>query len=219
MMVSMSIRGLVVMILSFSISAIHGEGDGLTEALVFLSAIFPQTAINYIATVARSQSPNFFEGGNAFPEVKEIDLARQAALREHNIANVGELATADLPEVLEAVGMDPLLLIRAADRALLVYVLGVGPADQLASIPLYTATDLVLFVRGSSCFWPRWQAQGESPPPIVAQLDISADEQQTRLQIVLDTLQVKNLTTQLAMLDTNQNFLFILDQRVRYGLL
>ena len=54
-----------------------------------------------------------------FKELEEIDLLKESLLAEQGMNNVYDLASADLEEIVVSVGINPRLLIRASDRALL----------------------------------------------------------------------------------------------------
>lgn len=186
---SLITRGVSVLLLALMLTGVT-DGDDLSRALIFIAGVFPKTALEGIARIAKVTVERINNDEVAgFEVLPELNLSKQVALRDLGINDVYDLARADLRELVVAVGMSPSVLLRAADRALLIHAFGVEGAQKLAALPAYTATELVLFVRGG-------------------------DE---RKALLSEALGVRDASLQLGSLEEDPNVRFLLEKRERYG--
>ncbi len=209
-------RLVTVIVLGLVLSGIT-EGEGLTRAIVFIAAVFPETGLRYIAKVAQASSSSLsLDASSGFRSLPEIDSNKQAALAEVGVSSGADLASARLRHLIETVGIHPRLLIRACDRSMLFYVIGVERAEKLAAISVYTASDLVLFARGRAAYLERWERAGRKPPHDFADA-LDAEQQQARLAAVNHALEVDDASLLVAQLASSANVRFAMDIKVTYG--
>jgi len=209
-------RAVFVMILGLVLAGIT-EGEGLTRALVFTAAIFPETGMQYLArltqTAAGQLHPDLAAGFRALPE---IDIYKQAALAELGVSSVHDLAGTDWRVLVSAVGINPLVLLRAADRALLLHSAGVEQAGKLTALSVFTASDLVLYARGDEVYAERLRtAQLAVRFPLVGTL--TQAEKSERLDAIAHALGVQDASLLVEQLTTVRNVRFIIDSKVIYG--
>lgn len=208
------IRGITVVLLSWVLASL-GEEGGLSRALVFAVGIFPQTGLQAIAKMTKTTVDRVAdEAGAGFRTIPEIDFWKETTLQELGIHDFNDLARADVREVLMSLGMNPAVLIRAVDRAVLIHALGAEAADKLAAIPVFTASELVLYTQGRDAYAPRW---GETPPPYDLGGSLSKAERDQREKTVEQALGALDVCLQLDQLRIDRNVLFIIDNRVGYG--
>lgn len=208
-------RGMIVLILSLVMSGIFGWND-LSRGLVFVAGVFPQTGLKAIAkiTKARILERLMGESSTEFQAFPELDIWKQASLGEVGISSPHDLARADLRSLVELVGLNPYVLLRAGDRAMLLHVFGPDRSEKLARIPIYTASDLVLYVRGPGAFAERW-AEKTQPYKIAA--DLTEAEAVQRKKLVEDVLDVEDISLQIAQLERDSNVIFLIDTKLTYG--
>lgn len=210
-------RGLVVLVLALVLSGLDLENN-FARALVFVVGVFPQVGIQYLQKLIQVGTQKLEQDNKKdFAELPEIGVFRQAALREYGIQNLHELAVCDLRVLIERVGLNPELLLRAADRALLIHALGRASLQKLRQIPVITASGLVLYTFGEEAYSNRWKGSGNEPRFPVSTLE--ASEQKDRLDKLQTALGVKDLAPSLALLKNAENVRFIVDNRITYGLL
>jgi hypothetical protein len=106
------------------------------------------------------------------------------------------------------------LLLRAADRSVLVNTFGSGQSKALSAIPLHTASELVLYALGSDSYAERWRDQ-EICYPFVDKLDQA--EKTRRTELICKALGVQDISMQLSHLAADPNVRFIIDNKVFYG--
>ncbi len=70
------------------------------------------------------------EGTSGFKTIPEIDFWKETTLQEIGVNDFNDLAKADLRELVVTLGMNPAVLVRAADRAVLVHLLGAAAAES-----------------------------------------------------------------------------------------
>ncbi len=214
MFVSLFNRGVTVLILSLVLSGVT-EGESISRALIFAGGVFPQTGLQAIAKMTQTRVDQLTgDAGAGFRGLPEIDVWKQTSLRELGILDVHDLARADLSHLVESVGINPHLLLRAADRALLLHVFGSERATSLSGVPLYTASEVVLYVRGADAYAERWR--GKSPRyQIVGEL--VEEEAEAREALVEKTLGTEDVSLQIAQLEVDQNVMFLIDNKLMYG--
>ncbi len=213
-------RGLVVALLGLVLSSI-GDGGDAARALVFVVGIFPQRGIEWLSAKAAvaAASPWSTAGFEALPS---LDEAKQASLREVGIDGVADLARCDLERVVVDVGIDPGVLCRAVDRALLIDTFGVEAVAKLDQLPVRTASELVLFVdiapdaldqlRGAL------DARDRAPQKLdVGRLARRADaERQALAALVAAKLGAAAIDGLLAALERDANVRYLLHQQVAF---
>jgi hypothetical protein len=218
LLVSLFNRGATVGILSLALAAI-APSDGFSRALIFVVGIFPQVGLQWIARTTQSRADALLpDRTTQFAGVPEIDLVKGTSLAEVGITNLHDLATADLAELMEEVGIDPRLLLGAVDRAILVHALGIERASRLAAVPLATASALLLYVRGREAFAERWRRAGLDPALAPAALGRrSAAEAARRKKVVEAALEAEDVTPLVDQLAADPNVAFIVDNEIWYG--
>lgn len=207
------IRGITVMLLSWVLATL-GEEGGLSRILVFAAGVFPQTGLQAIAKVTQTTVDRLSaEGTSGFKTIPEIDFWKETTLQEIGINDFNDLAKADLRELLVALGMNPAVLARAADRAVLVQALGAEAADKLAAVPLYTASEVVLYTRGADAW------AGVPPEKIRYKLvgALTEDQKQEREKTVEKVLGAEDVCLQLDQLATEGNVRYVIESRLAYG--
>ncbi len=208
-------RGITVVILSLVLTAMQFD-SAVLNALIFIAGVFPQTGIQAIAKVAQRGAEQAAAlnptGLSALPQ---IDSFGESSLRSLGIFNVADLASADLDELLKLSPIQPPVLLKAVDRALLLDTFDTLH-EKLAEIPVYNASELVLYVEGRDAYMDRWNAFNRQPPRHLApQLDDA--EKQSRLNKVNAALEVVAISTQVDKLKQNYNLQFIIDNALCYA--
>jgi hypothetical protein len=215
-------RGLVVGLLGLVLSAVADGSDG-ARALVFIVGVFPQRGIEWLSKKAAITPEGLPGTTSSFDALPSIDDDKATVLREVGINGVHDLARCDLSRLLEDVGIDPNLLARAADRALLVDTFGLEAAKKLEAVPIYTATELVLFCSVPPEALDRKRSglkASEKRPQQLHPRDLdrhSAEEVTRRKGVVAEKLGAVDISVQLAALEDDDNVQFILHQRMAYA--
>ena len=207
------IRGITVVLLSWVLATL-GEEGGLSRVLVFAAGVFPQAGLQAIAKMTQTTVDRLSaEGTSGFKTIPEIDFWKETTLQEIGINDFNDLAKADLRELLVALGMNPAVLARAADRAVLVQALGAEAADKLAAVPLYTASEVVLYTRGADAW------TGVPPEKIRYKLvgALTEDQKQEREKTVEKVLGAEDICLQLDQLATEGNVRYVIESRLAYG--
>jgi hypothetical protein len=143
-LLSLLVRGLVVILLSLALS-----GADLNEiaarTFVFIAGVFPVRALEAIANRAKmAVDPGFSDDSTpSFAVMPSLDSVKVFALRAAGIESSYDLAATDIAEVAERVRIDPRLLGRAVDRALLIDAMGLSLTDRLSMFGITSATELV----------------------------------------------------------------------------
>jgi hypothetical protein len=177
-------RGLAVLILSLILSGIF-QGTSV-NAVVFIAGFFPEEGFHYLQKIAQgvtgkltSEEPEV-QGFRALPE---LDVSKQAALAEVGVTSSHDLAHIPWHHVLRKTGIDPMLLLHAADRALLIDLLGGQAAEKLLGLPLRTASGLSKY--------------------------LAHDAHGDRAALVRQVLDVKDVAPLVALLEGNPNIRFV----------
>ncbi|MES1241886.1 MAG: hypothetical protein ABUT39_09735 [Acidobacteriota bacterium] len=213
--VPLFLRGVTVVLLGWVLASIGDEG-GLSRALVFAVGIFPQAGLQAVAKMTQTTVDRLSnEGGSAFKTIPEIDFWKETTFLETGINDFNDLAKANLDELLVDLGMNPAVLLRAVDRAVLIHVLGAEAAAKLATIPLFTASDVVFYTRGRDAWAGRWTEAGAEPRfPRGEALD--AGQRETRERTVEEALGAKDICLQLDHLGHDRNVQTVIDNLVSY---
>jgi hypothetical protein len=214
MVLSLLNRGIIVIILSLVLSGIT-EGDNITRALIFIAGVFPSTGLQAIAKMSKTTVDRLTEDpSTGFQGLPEIDVWKQRSLGELGISSVHDLAGTDLRFVLECTGINPHVLMRAADRALLLDTFGTQGVKALAKVPIYTASELVLYARGEDAYAERWK--GKTPRYHIA-TKLSTDQTSERKKQVEEALDVKDISFQVTQFESDPKVIFQIDNKLMYG--
>lgn len=187
LMLNLFTRGVTVMILSVFLQGMLPE-ETFTRAFAFVVGVFPQTGLRALGKITQTGVERLSaDEQSGFRDLPEIDLWKESTLGELGVLSMNDLARANWAELLLEVGINPYLLLRAADKALLLDTFGRERADKLAAIPLYTATELVEYLQPAD--------------PV---------ERTRRFELVQAALEVADLSYQLERLRQNRNVEFLL---------
>lgn len=137
------VRGLVVVLLSLVLSSSPLEGPA--RLFVFVAGVFPLRALEAIAKrVNITIDPDFpSDGPGSFDGIPNLDPAKVFALRAAGIQSTYDLAAMPLKEIIRRVRIDPRVLGRAVDRAILIDAIGLKLTEKLEPFAITSATELV----------------------------------------------------------------------------
>lgn len=136
------VRGLVVVLLSLVLSSSPLEGPA--RLFVFMAGVFPLRALEAIAKrVNITIDPELSSDGPGFDGIPNLDPAKVFALRAAGIQSTYDLAAMPLKEIIRRVRIDPRVLGRAVDRAILIDAIGLDLQKELAPYGITSATELV----------------------------------------------------------------------------
>jgi uncharacterized protein YhhL (DUF1145 family) len=138
------IRGLVMILLSFALSS-SPINDEASRLFVFIAGVFPLRALEAIAKRANiTIDPDFpSDGPGSFDGIPSLDPAKVFALRAAGIQSTYDLAAMPIEEIVGRVRIDPRLLGRAVDRAILIDTIGPKLVCELEAFAITSATELV----------------------------------------------------------------------------
>ncbi len=208
-------RGMTVVILSLVLTAMKFD-SAVLNALIFVAGVFPQTGLQAIVKLAQrgaEQAAALNPAG--LSKIPQIDSFGESALRTLGIFNLTDLAKTDLEELLKRSAMQPAVLLKVVDRALLLDALG-DLADKLATIPIHTASELLLYLEGRDAYVDRWTSYGVHPPRhIAAQLD--ANDKLQRLEKVNAAMEVTDVSIHVDRMKMTHNLQFIIDNALCYS--
>jgi uncharacterized protein YhhL (DUF1145 family) len=138
------VRGLIVILLSFALSS-SPINDEAARMFVFIAGVFPLRALEAIAKRANiTIDPDFPSNGpGSFDGIPSLDPAKVFALRAAGIQSSYDLAAMPIEEIVGRVRIDPRLLGRAVDRAILIDAVGAKLTAALDPFALTSATELV----------------------------------------------------------------------------
>jgi hypothetical protein len=138
------VRGLVVVLLSFALSSSPVDGT-ISRLFVFIAGVFPVRALEAIGKRVNVTVDPDFETDNtrSFDGLPSLDPAKVFALRAAGIQSTYDLAAIPIETIAARVRIDPRLLGRAVDRAILIEAVGLELANKLAIFAINTATELV----------------------------------------------------------------------------
>jgi hypothetical protein len=143
-LLALLVRGLVVILLSFALSSSE-INEFASRTFVFIAGVFPIRALEAIAKrVNLTIDPDFSgDRDSSFAGLPGLDPVKVSALRAAGIQSTYDLAAMNIQDVAERVRIDPTLLGRAVDRAILIDALGLKLAEQLSDYGIGSATELV----------------------------------------------------------------------------
>jgi len=133
-----------VILLSFALSS-SPINDTASRLFVFIAGVFPVRALEAIAKRANVAIDPEFESDStkSFDGLPSLDPAKVFALRAAGIQSSYDLAAMPLEDIAARVRIDPRLLGRAVDRALLIEAIGLTLAAKLEPFAITSATELV----------------------------------------------------------------------------
>jgi uncharacterized protein YhhL (DUF1145 family) len=138
------LRGIVVVLLCFALSA-SPINETATRLFVFIAGVFPVRALEAIAKKLNvAIDPDFSsDGPGDFDGLPSLGPAKVFALRAAGIESSYDLAATPIEDIARRVRIDPRLLGRAVDRALLIDAVGIKFVCDLAPFAITSATELV----------------------------------------------------------------------------
>ncbi|HEX4421857.1 MAG TPA: hypothetical protein VH165_28290 [Kofleriaceae bacterium] len=140
---SLLVRGLVVILLCFALSS-SPMNETVSRIFVFLAGVFPLRALEALAKKANiAIDPDFDGAVSSFDGLPSLDPSKVFALRSAGIQSTYDLAATPIEEIAERVRIDPRLLGRAVDRAILIDAIGLELARRLEPFAITSATELV----------------------------------------------------------------------------
>ncbi|HEX3766466.1 MAG TPA: hypothetical protein VHW23_47560 [Kofleriaceae bacterium] len=145
-MFSLLIRGLTVILLSLALSSAETSlGEAPPRLVVFLAGVFPVRALAALAKRANMSIDPEFETDDArsFACIPSLDPSKVFALRAAGIQSTYDLASVPIVDIIGRVRIDPRLLGRAVDRAILIDAVGDELAGKLAPFAITCASELV----------------------------------------------------------------------------
>jgi hypothetical protein len=137
------VRGLIVVLLSLVLSS-SPVSDGISRLFVFIAGVFPLRALEAIAKrVNVTLDPDFpSDGPGSFEGIPNLDPVKVFALRAAGIQSTYDLAAMPVKEIVRRVRIDPRVLGRAIDRAILIDAIGLDLQKELAPYGITSATEL-----------------------------------------------------------------------------
>jgi len=136
-------RGLTSLLLSLVLTGVW-QG-ALANAMAFTVGFFPEAGFRYLEKVAQGVGGKIVTDSpevQGFRPLPELDVWKQSALAEIGVTSLHDLAHTPWQSAIRMTGIDPLLLLHAADRALLIDLLGYDAAMKLRGVSIRTATGL-----------------------------------------------------------------------------
>ena len=117
----------------------------MSRLFVFNAGVVPLRALEAIAKrVNITLDPDFpSDGPGSFEGIPNLDPAKVSALRAAGIQSTYDLAAMPIKEIIRRVRIDPRVLGRAVDRAILIDAIGLELHKELASYGITSATELV----------------------------------------------------------------------------
>jgi hypothetical protein len=124
MLVTLLIRGMTSILICAAIALVSGDQPHLlATTAAFLVGIVPDNVIKAITNIAAIPMGQFtIDSTSGFRALPAIGLWKAVSLAELGTDDVHELATADLTQLLVRVGINPIILVQAVDRAILIEV-------------------------------------------------------------------------------------------------
>jgi hypothetical protein len=143
-MFSLLIRGMIVILLSLALSAAP-IGDVPARLFVFVAGLFPMRALEALAKRANiSLDPELtVESSRSFVGIPNLDPTKVFVLRAAGVQSTYDLASMPIKEIVGRVRIDPRLLGRAVDHAILLDAVGPEIAGQLAPHAITSAMELI----------------------------------------------------------------------------
>jgi hypothetical protein len=214
--VSLFNRSISVMLLSLVLSGVTTQGEPISRALAFMVGVFPQSGLQAISKLAGTTMDRFTldDSTPRFRDLPEIDYWKESVLGELGILSLHDLSNENLKELISRVGFNPGVLVNAVDRALLLDALGPAAA-KLTSIPIASASQFVLYLRGRDAIVGDWAS---TLPDLAKQKVTLLDDSQkhVRMELVKSALGLSDPSVVLDQLASNSNVLFIIEKRICY---
>jgi hypothetical protein len=178
-LLSLLVRGLVVILLSLALSSSE-LNDTVSRLFVFIAGVFPVRALEAIAKkVNIAIDPDFGDDPTpSFAGLPSLDSVKVFALRAAGIQSTYDLAATDIDDVAERVRIDPRLLGRAVDRAILIDAMGLALVQKLDLFSISSATQLVRAMSPATVAFP-------PADPVIAAIPVAADPAQAIPPLVL----------------------------------
>jgi hypothetical protein len=233
-LVSLFNRAIIVIIICGVIQLAESElrGSFLLLSGAFFAGMFPDTGLVAIAKLTKVNIERFtIDPSSGFRQLPEVDLWKETALVDLGITGVADLANTDLRQLIVSCSINAGVLLYAADHALLLHTFSVSAlvpaaggasasepdfASKLKKLPVFTASELVLFLLGSDAFPPALGVAGATPNrQLVGPL--TSTEKGERKQQVEKALGVENVAVQMGELTTNENIHFIIKCKLQYS--
>lgn len=115
-----------------------------SRIFVFIAGVFPTRALEALAKkVNVAIDPDFDSTVSSFDGLPSLDPTKVFALRSAGIQSTYDLAAMPIDMIAERVRIDPYLLGRAVDRAILIDAIGLSVARRLEPFAITSATELV----------------------------------------------------------------------------
>jgi len=141
-MLALLVRGLVVVLLGLALSSADTNPTA-ARLMVFVAGVFPIRALEAIAKkVNVSIDPDFDEPPKSFEGLASLDPTKVFALRSAGIQSAYDLAAMPIDEIARRVRIDPRLLGRAVDRAILIDAIGLDMVKKLEPFAINSASEL-----------------------------------------------------------------------------
>lgn len=152
-LLSLLVRGLIVILLAFALSS-SPINDDVSRLFVFIAGVFPLRALEAIAKRTNiTIDPDFpSDGPGSFDGIPSLDPSKVFALRAAGIQSTYDLAAMPIEEIVGRVRIDPRLLGRAVDRALLIDAIGPRLTSELEPFAITSATELVAVAAQPAAF-------------------------------------------------------------------
>ncbi|MDB4955792.1 MAG: hypothetical protein JWO36_3361 [Myxococcales bacterium] len=181
-LLSLLVRGLVVILLSFALSSSPIDGT-ISRLFVFVAGVFPVRALEALSKRANvAIDPEFeTETTKSFEGVPSLDPTKVFALRSAGIQSSYDLAAIPIEDIAARVRIDPRLLGRAVDRAILIEAVGLELAKKLEPFAITSATELVNLSReGTGLPDPVAKAFGDTDTSVKRLAERLADDERVK---------------------------------------
>ncbi len=157
-MFSLLVRGLVVILLSFALSA-SPVNEQISRTFVFVAGVFPVRALEALGKkLSITLDPDFSPSENgSFEGLPSLDPTKAFALRAAGIQSTADLAAMEINSIAERVWINPRLLGRTVDRAILIDAVGMKIVGQLEECGVRLATEIAV-------------PEAEIPGPVIEKL-------------------------------------------------
>lgn len=131
------------------------------------------------------------------------------------MTSTAEPSNTDLDWLIRASGIEPRLLTIVTDRALLIRLFTPEQVEKLSSVPVFTASEMLLWVEGSDAYAMSKQAFGTVRRELAAPLDDA--QKQARRDTLCEVLAVSNLDLQIHEIAMHRNIRFVIDNKLQYS--
>jgi hypothetical protein len=230
MLQTLLVRG-IISIMICAVLALAPSEFMAPIAIAFFVGIIPDSVVKLISDIAKMPGVRFAVDPASFRDLPSIDLWKGIVLEELGVTDIHELATTDLSRLLVRVGINPVLLVRAVDRAILLETFRPQSSDQavapqipqvsdpiaqLAKVPVYTASDLVLELMGKDAYYKADCPDKVSDPTRAIVGHLCSEDKNARLKSLQDGVQLTHLREKLEELATNANVSYIIVNKLTH---